>query len=169
VRHVLLTMVLVSACPETTVVHEPPTTVKSTDAGQPEYTFPGCGSLDGPVCPRSETALCAVEFLRSRRSICNLDDDCELMTLKPRCLDLCRPLAVGTEDRDLVQVEAQFEVDRYCHLGPCAEACNGGDAGWAALCRMGFCQALDLNAPDTGPRPAGPDAGRRDAGPADTN
>jgi hypothetical protein len=142
--------------------HEPPTTVKSIDAGQPEYAYPGCELLDGPQCPRSATALCAVDYIRKRRSICNFDDDCELTTLKRGCVDLCAPLAVGAEDRDGIVVEAQAEIDRYCRMGPCSEApCTGPDAGWVARCTFGFCQAYDGNAPDTGPRP---DAGTaRDA------
>ena len=135
-------------CTEAPVEHEPPTTVKSTDAGQPEYTYPGCANEDGPGCPRSATAHCAVGLAAQGRMICTEDYDCELVWLTPRCLDVCEPMAVGFEELVEARASMQYEIDRYCRMGPCTEQpCADAGSSWVAACSMGFCAAVR---PDAG-------------------
>lgn len=147
--------VLVAACPGTTPTeHEPPPTVRPVDAGQPEYAFPGCSDEDGPACPNSATARCAVEFTARQRGYCAEDFECDLVWLKPRCLGVCDPYGVGFEEVVELKSAMQYEVDRYCAMGPCAEAAcpDAGGVRWVPSCHMGFCAAVraDAGTPDAG-------------------
>ncbi len=121
------------------------------DAGQPEFTAPGCANEDGPTCPRAATAHCAVDLAGQGQAFCTEDYDCELFRLAPRCLSLCEPLAAVFEELEDVKALKQAQVDRYCSMGPCAEApCADAGGSWVAACAMGFCAAVrpDAGAPD---------------------
>ena len=124
------------------------------DAGQPEYTFPGCANEDG-LCPRSATAHCAVELAAQAQTFCIEDDDCELTWLNPRCLAICEPVAVSFDDLDVAHARMQAQIDRYCSAGPCAEpSCLDAGGPWIATCYESFCTAVTLP----------PDAGMADGG-----
>jgi len=122
-----------------------------SDAGQPEYTYPGCANEDGPQCPRSATARCAVGLAAQGRTYCTEDYDCELVWLEPRCLGVCEPVGVGFDELPAARAAMQSEIDRYCRMGECAEApCEDAGESWVATCAMGFCTAVrpDAGVPD---------------------
>jgi hypothetical protein len=147
---------LLSGCDEQPgPLHEPPPHVSPTDAGQPEYVFAGCANADGPLCPRSQTLVCAVELIRKGGDgTCIADEDCALVDLKRDCVGLCGPIAVGDENREEVQARLQAQVDRYCQAGSCSEV--GCDAGttttWVPVCHVSFCERFpaDAGAADAG-------------------
>jgi hypothetical protein len=128
-----------------------------SDAGQPEFTSPGCANEDGPTCPRSATAHCAVDLAAQGQMFCLEDYDCELVWLTPRCLDICEPIGLQFDELVVSKAAKQAQIDRYCGMGPCAEApCVDAGGSWVATCAMGFCAAVhpdaavDLDAGDAG-------------------
>lgn len=126
---------------------------KPRDAGQPEFTAPGCANEDGdagegPVCPRAATAHCAIEVAAQGKVFCTEDYNCELLWLEPRCLHVCEPMAADFDELDVVRGLKQAPIDRYCSMGPCAEApCEDAGGTWVATCAMGVCTAVR---PDAG-------------------
>jgi len=130
--------------------HEPPPHVDPIDAGQPEYPFAGCPNEDGPLCPRSRTAQCAIDSLGlTAQGICSEDEECELAVVARDCIGLCRPVAVDFDDALESRAELQYQMDRYCSAGTCREdPCDAGVDDWYPSCYMGFCRALR---PDAGP------------------
>ncbi|MBI5548079.1 MAG: hypothetical protein HY901_29720 [Deltaproteobacteria bacterium] len=148
---VCLLLGMAAACDESEP-DEPTPYPAPSDAGQPEYTFPGCLNEDGPRCPRSRTAECALDFLSSKTAICVNDEECELIAVSPRCLSVCGPFAVAADDAYETRPRMQAQVDHYCGLGPCAEdPCDAG-TGWIPVCHLGFCKAIR-------PEDAGTDSG----------
>lgn len=150
---IILAVLALAGCPGSTPEEKLDSgTDLPTDAGQADYTFAGCPNLDGPLCPRSQTVLCAVDLIRTGESgICGEDDECALATVQRDCVGLCHPVGVGADDIVEVTARIQSEVDRYCSEGTCQEApCGAGMTGWLAVCVSGFCQAWlpDAGAPD---------------------
>ena len=64
-------------------------------------------------------------------------------------MNLCGPIAAEFDELVTAKALKQAEIDRYCGLGPCAEAAcaDAGGGTWVAVCADGFCAAVH---PDAG-------------------